>query len=354
MKFSATRAKKYASELIRKYKIDCSGLTILTEAASGPYLFNPMIPILAGADEVITYCRNSSYAKVDEVHKDMTLAYSQVKIDRGYTFISSLDKDDISRADIVTNSGHLRPINSSFIKAMKSKAVISLMWEPWELRPGEIAINVAKRKGILIMGVNEHEKPCDTRPFSFLTALHLLMSHQASIVDDRILVIGDQYTLAQTIESGLLGLNFQCRRISSSADHVVASEAAQWATYILVAEHVNKRTIIGTGGLIETDTLVNAGTLGVGVIAGMVERDELEAREVSVFPNKIAPPGYLSYMPSELGPYPVMDLFAAGIKVGQMMAEGRKSGLSTKMAAQYALTTSPAMDLEGKLKWIED
>lgn len=343
---------KYARQLVDKYEIDCRGLTVLTEGASGAYLANPMVPILAGADRVITFCRNSRYATAEEVRAAMGDAYEAARIGDCFEFKTELSISDIADADIVTNSGHLRPFNRQFLEAMKPTAVLPLMWEPWELRPGEIDIDFAREKGILIMGTNEHEAPCDLRPYSFLTAMHLAMSHKISIADDRILVIGDQYTLALAIADGFQRIDVRCRRISPSCSKLDAAEAAAWATYIIVAEHADHRLLVGPGGVIDTHALVKAGTIGVGVVSGQVDAAHLEAHGISVYPHRLAPPGYMSYMPSELGPYPVMDLFAAGIKVGVAMARARLSGRSAVQAAQDALKQSPALDLEGDLAWI--
>ena len=349
---NGARAVKFARRLIDKYQLDCTGLTILTEAASGAYLYNPLIALMAGAHRVITYCRDSHYGRADEVREAMEATYVEVGLQDAYEFRVALTRQDLADADIVTNSGHLRPFDANFLEGLKDTAVIPLMWEPWELRPGEIDIDVAKRRGILILGTNEHEAPCDLRPYSFLTALHIAMTHKASIADDRVLVIGEQFTLALPIEEGFHRIGVACRRLSPGASQQEAEEAARWATYIVVAEHADHRRLIGSGGLVETQVLVESGTTGVGVLSGSVDRDDLEAQGISVYPSTIAPAGYMSYMPSELGPYPVMELFAAGIKVGQTMARARLRGLSVSEAAKYSLENSPAMDLEGDMAWI--
>lgn len=351
MPIPPSRAKKYAQQLAQKYDIDCRGLTVLTEAASGTYLFNPMIALLGGADRVIAYCRNSRYASTDEVEASMRSVYTEAGLGERWEFRTNLSNEDIATADIVTNSGHLRPFDAAFLNRMKPTAVLPLMWEPWELRPGEIDLDVARRRGILIMGTNEHEAPCDLRPYSFLTAMHLAMSHKASVADDRILIIGDQYTLAQPMEAGFRCLDIACRRIAPTCSPDEAAQAAAWATYVIVAEHADHRLLIGPGGLIDTQQLVAANTTGVGVVSGRVDRDDLEANGISVFPERVAPPGFMSYMPSELGPYSVMDLFAAGVKVGQVMARARLAGMGLSEAARHALKHSPAMDLEGNMAW---
>lgn len=351
MPIPPARAKKYAQQLVQKYGIDCRGLTVLTEAASGTYLFNPMMALLGGAERVIAYCRDSRYASTKEVEASMRAVYTAAGFDERWEFRTSLSDQDIAAADIVTNSGHLRPFDAAFLNRMKPTAVLPLMWEPWELRPGEIDLDVARQRGILIMGTNEHEAPCDLRPYSFLTAMHLAMSHKASVADDRILVIGDQYTLAQPMEDGFRRLGIACQRIAPTCSPAEAAQAAQWATYIIVAEHADHRLLVGPSGLIDTQQLVAANTTGVGVVSGRVDRDHLEAHGISVYPERMAPPGFMSYMPSELGPYSVMDLFAAGVKVGQVMARARLGGMSPAEAARHALKHSPAMDLEGDMAW---
>lgn len=340
-----------ANRLVSKYHLDLSGLVVLTEAANGSYILNPMVAMVAGAANVITYCRDSRYASTQEVEVSMRAVYDAAGFSERWEFRTSLSDGDIAAADIVTNSGHLRPFDAAFLNRMKPTAVLPLMWEPWEWRPGEIDIDVAQKRGILIMGTNEHDAPCDMRSYSFLTALHLAMSHKAPLVSDRILIIGNQSSLALPIEDGFQRLGIACRRIAPNCSPAEASQDVLWATYIIVAEHADHRLLVGPSGLIDTQQLVAANTTGVGVVSGRVDRDHLEAHGISVYPEHMAPPGFMSYMPSELGPYPVMDLFAAGIKVGQEMARARLSGMTCSEAARHALQSSPAMDLEGDMAW---
>lgn len=342
---------QYSRQLVEKYELDCSGLVVLTEAASGGYLFNPMIAILAGADEVITFCRDSRYGKSDDVFASMAEAYSQAKRGSSFSACTELSAEIIGRADIVTNSGHLRPLDSRFIGAMKRTGVISLMWEPWEIRPSEIDFAEAKNRNVLVMGTNEHSNPCNMSPYSPLTALHLLMRHEASIVDDRFLIIGGQSILAGAIHEGFRGLGLQSKLITTTAPRFELIEKLDWATYILVAEHIDSRLLIGPGEYIDT-AMLKSGLRGVGVIAGQVDRVSIESLGISVFPDQIAPPGYLSYLASEIGPYPAMDLFAGGLKVGEVMAKARLQGYSTKETARMALEQSPAIDLGGELSWL--
>ena len=61
-----------------------------------------------------------------------------------------------AQSDIVTNSGMLRPINDEVVSKLKKTAVIPLMWETWELRPGEIDIISCQKNKIPVIGTNEN------------------------------------------------------------------------------------------------------------------------------------------------------------------------------------------------------
>jgi hypothetical protein len=350
---SPNRALFYAKQLVEKYQIDCTGLTILTEAASGSYFFNPLIPIVANANSVMTFCKSTSYGNVEEIEKEMSDVYSELGYRDNYHFHRILNRKLLCKADIVTNSGHLRPLDEAFIGSLKDTAVIPLMWEPWEMREGEIDLLKAKERNILIMGTNERSAPCDMRPYGILTALHLMMEHKASIVDDHILIIGSQPTLALPIEEGFNALNLACKRISVDESSSEIEKSLEWATYILVAEHSYKGVIIGSGGILDTEMIIANNICGIGVISGSVDTTVLFDRGISVFPEKVASYGYMSYSPCEIGPYGVMDLFAAGLKVGQTMANCRLSGMDVEAAAKCTMDEAPALDLSGEWAWIK-
>ena len=71
-------------------------------------------------------------------------------------FDSNLPDHKWSEADIITNSGFLRPFTKNKIEKMNSKAVLCLMWETWEFREGEIDIEICRNRDIPIIGTNEN------------------------------------------------------------------------------------------------------------------------------------------------------------------------------------------------------
>ena len=61
------RIKSLIMDMISTLKLDLSGLTILTEAATGYYALTPIIAAMAGADSVYAMTRNSRFGTVADV-----------------------------------------------------------------------------------------------------------------------------------------------------------------------------------------------------------------------------------------------------------------------------------------------
>jgi hypothetical protein len=122
---------------------------------------------------------------------------------------------------------------------------------------------------------------------------------------------------------------------------------------LLIAEHADPQLLLGPGGALDPDTVrrINP-ALAVGVIAGAVDADALRRSGLHHFPRDVQPFGHMSYQAYALGPRPVLELFAAGLAVGQAMARSRLSGASLRDAARHALEVAPAMDFPGEQAWV--
>src|SRR5690606_18650954 len=89
-------------------QLNLQGLTVLTEAASGPYVVTPVLAALAGA-RVMAYSRTTRYGTREEVFE----ATRQLAAEAGVEveLIQAITADHVAAADIITNSGHLRPLS---------------------------------------------------------------------------------------------------------------------------------------------------------------------------------------------------------------------------------------------------
>src|SRR5712692_5740796 len=119
---------------IERCRLDLSGAVVFTEAASGPYVVTPLLAALAGAKKVFALARTTGYGSREDV-ASQTFELADLFGGRGRIEIVSEKSFDVLRqADIVTNSGHLRPLDAKTIRALKPTAVIPLMYEAWEFR----------------------------------------------------------------------------------------------------------------------------------------------------------------------------------------------------------------------------
>ncbi|MFQ6118253.1 MAG: hypothetical protein ACE5KE_00035 [Methanosarcinales archaeon] len=188
------RVKNLMNKAISDIRLNLSGLTVLTEAASGNYVVTPIIAALAKAEKVFAITRDSIYGKATEV-AELTLKFARFyEIGDKIEVLFEKTPKIIHQADIVTNLGFVRPIDREFISAMKNTAVIPLMCEPWEVRKDDVDLEACKKKGILCMGTDE-DTP-NLKVFDFVGPLCLKMLFDAGfeVYQNNFLIIsGDKF-----------------------------------------------------------------------------------------------------------------------------------------------------------------
>lgn len=357
--FNLLRTRRTVDKLIHHFHLDLRGLTVYTEAASGHYLYTPLLAACAGA-RVIAFTRDSSWGSAS-TNRDHTLQVaSNWGLTKALRVVVCKDEQDVGEADIVTNSGLLRPINAQMVSWMKQTAVVPLMWEPWEFRASDLDLKACRQRGVAVIGTNEHEPPCDMRPYSGLFALKMLFDMGVEAHGCKLLLLGAQPTLGGQIARmfSLWGLDVvHFGTPGDCADHGYDELTSYWRDHgntvdaVIVAEHHDPVLLIGTGGLIEpTDMFRGNPAVQVGVIAGHVDQASLAAAHVATFPPVIQSFGYMSYQAGVLGPRPVLELYAAGLKVGQIAARARLAGLDVAAATQLAVNDGPGMALPADLE----
>jgi hypothetical protein len=122
-----------------------------------PSLPHSPTPVCANAAERLWFG-----AEVERCTNELT-SFAGVK-DR-VEIITTIKDDVRARADIVTNSGHLRPIGRSIISKFPQHCVIALIFETWEFRTSDIDVAAARERSIPIIGVNEHHPAVDVFPY---------------------------------------------------------------------------------------------------------------------------------------------------------------------------------------------
>src|SRR3954451_5381304 len=151
--------------------LDLKGLTVLTEAASGAYVVTPVLAAMAGAD-VLAVAAGNAYSSDEEI-RELTLGIARLAgvMDR-IELVVGKDAAIIGSADIVTNSGQVRPIDAETVSHLKPSAVVPLMYESWEYREADLDLEACRARGIAVAGTNERHPAVDV--FSYLGEMALL------------------------------------------------------------------------------------------------------------------------------------------------------------------------------------
>jgi hypothetical protein len=341
---------------IDRVALDLSGLGVLTEAASGPYLAAPVLAAAAGARRVVALAADTRFHRAADVQRE-TLAFAR-RVGVEVEIVQGKDPKMLADVDIVTNTGAVRPVDAATVAALKPTAVVALMWETWEFLPEQIDLGACRARGVLVLGTNEHRPPCDLRPYAGLTAVKLLFELGLEGWGTRVLLLGCQATLGAPMREALTRLGCAVTTFSREGEgglpytELAGHVARCGYDAVIVADHLEEGPLIEDGGPLAPALLAESNPAArVGVVSGRVDAGALTAAGVLVIPATTAPARTHSYSLAKLGPSPVLELYAAGLRVGEVAARARLQGLTIAEAARVALQDSPAMDFPGELAW---
>ncbi|MCX7594268.1 MAG: hypothetical protein N2235_10980, partial [Fischerella sp.] len=142
-------------QAVARCNLQLQKAVVLTEAATGAYAVTPVVAAMAGAQKVFALTRSSRYGTIEEVKAQTQKLAALAGVSDRIELIAAKTKDIVVQADIITNSGHVRPIDAEMIGWMKPTAVIGLMYEAWEFRPEDVNLSACRVRGIQVAGVNE-------------------------------------------------------------------------------------------------------------------------------------------------------------------------------------------------------
>lgn len=333
------RLRRLAQHAIDTFELDLHGLTVLTEAATGAYVVTPLLAALAGA-RVIAVARDSTYGRATEVAiRTTTLAHRWgVEVE-----IRARTLDEFALADVVTNLGGVRPINAEAIDRLRETAAIALMYEPWEVRSEDVDLSAAHSRDISVAGTDESDDRLRTFDYVGVLAAKLVFELGLELLGTRVVTLGDGRFL-EACTRGLTSAGADVRRlIVGEADHDAVLTAVTEADALVVCAHASL-PLIGPAGLVRARELRAAAPwLGIAHIIGAVDEAELRAAGLPFRPHLLARPGYMSVTTAHVGPRPVVNLHAAGLRVGAVLARARLNGLSSAEAMERAMRDAPGM-----------
>jgi hypothetical protein len=318
--------------------LDLSGATVLTEAATGPYVVTPVLAALAGA-RVIAFARNGRFGTSDDAFDATGEAARAVGLaDDSLVFVRALTPDVVGEADVITNSGHLRPLDADLLSHARRSAVIPLMYEAWEWRDGDVDLEFARSRGIRVGATNERHPDVDV--FGYLGDMALKLIFDAGSTPYRntfLLVANNSFgpyiarTLARVCaELAVLAPESQLPdyggvpgvRCLEGFPHLgPPPEPGQWEA-VIVALYPFDQSWIGDDAVIATAEVASAiGSARILRFAGDVDVPSLERHGVDYFPPHVTS-GHMGVLPSAVGSDPVIRLQAGGLKAAEAMLRG--------------------------------
>lgn len=335
------RLIKLIKETISKHQLDLTGLTVLTEAASGPYMVTPVIAALAGAKRVIALTRDSQYGSFELVTQQTRALEELCGLTKKIDIYTQRKQEAFAEADIITNLGFVRPIDKNVIDVMQSTAVIPLMCEAWEFRPGDLDLEACSAKGVLVLATDEDASEVDVFSYSGWLCQKMIFDAQIEVYKSKYLVVGTD-KFSKVIHHHLRKLDLCVTKVEYLNE--ITPRQLQDIDVLIVADYTREDVIIGCGGDISCEEIAaNAPELTIINFAGKCDVDELTRLGLYIYPERNITAHQMGITLAGIGPRPVVELHTAGLKIGQVASRARKIlGLDVADAIEHALTNSPA------------
>lgn len=299
---------------IRRLELDLAGRVVVTEAATGAYAVTPVLAALAGARRIRALARDCQHGTADQAVASTHALAVSAGVEYQIEFVRDKADAVLPEADIVTNSGHLRPLDAWTIGEMRRGAVIPLMYETWERRPSDVDLHACRSRGVRVAGTNERHPAVDVFSFLGLMAVRLLTDAGVGVYASRLLLLCDN-PFGTFIERGLTAVGAAVDVRQRFADGPVDP---RWDAVVVALRPRAQPVLHATDGEVLAELAPGA---IVAQFWGDLDRDRLQAAGVPVWPATAPRPGHMGILPSAVGPEPVVRLQAAGLKVGEVLCK---------------------------------
>lgn len=336
------RVRAMINDIIRFYDLKLQGLTVLTEVGSRYFVFTPIIAALAGA-KVYAITRDSRFGKKEDIKTYTNIFAEYCKVKNPIIVLFEKKPDAIHEANIITNLGFVRPIDARFVEMMNNNAVVSYMYETWECRQGDVDLDACLRKGIPVLGTNESVPGAEVLNFSGHLCAKMLFELDIEIYRCKIVIVSRD--IFGTIIWRFLSALGADAYLVNDLRMINNRQYLNDCDVVVIADYHAKKPIIG-----EYDAQISIRELqrhsdrvSIVKFVGNVDADAIKKNNIPFIPHQQSGVTMGKTL-ADLGPKPVINLHAAGLKVGEVMARARLAGKSMEEVKSLALVHSPAQD----------
>lgn len=310
---SPGRIAQLCRAAVARCSLDLRGRQVVTEAASGAYVVTSVLAALAGAD-VTALTRASRYGSVPEISAWTSHVAGLLGVQDRVQVVETLTPEHLRTADVVTNSGHLRPLDVRLLAQLRPTAVVPLMMEAWEIGAGRVDVDLdaMSRRAIAFAGTNERHPSVGVFDFLGVMAVKLLVDAGVAVHACHVALLCDNPFL-EHVRGTLLGCGATVTVVREPEDLADVPPADAVLVSLTPADEPRLRR--------EHLALLahRMPTCVVAQLYGDVDRAAAADLGVSCWPPSAPPAGHMGILPSAIGPDPVVRLQAGGLKVAQVL-----------------------------------
>jgi hypothetical protein len=341
------RVERLMRSAVSRLDLDLSGISVLTEGASGNFVVTPLIAAIAGSPHVVALSADSRYGRASEIAEYIRGWAVRLGVADRIEMTTDRLRAREAGCSLITNLGFVRPIDAGLVECSPADAVVALMWEPWEFRPEDVDLKVCRDRGIPVLGTCETDIRVGTFRYVGLIVLKLLLESALEVDGSNILVVGASPFLQPTIDVlRRNGANVTAIAMDDGGlEHAVSRRPFEEYDAVALVDHRSRKTIVGPGGLFAPEQMIGTGVRLVHV-CGVVDDDALAAAGIQKIPPRRVSAGYMTLTTDYVGPRPVIDLHAAGLKVGEIVVRSFRRGSTYPDAVAAALKSGLALDFD--------
>ncbi|OQM74360.1 hypothetical protein [Manganibacter manganicus] len=307
-------------------KLDLSGLSIVTEAATGAYACTAVIAAMAGAKVHACACgsvnHGSAKAAISATRDLAIMAGVETRI----SYSIGVPPQALADCDILTNSGRIRPITREMIAALPERSVIALMFEAWEFRGTDIDLIACRDHDIRIAAVNERHADVAVFPFLGPLCVRLLADAAMTTAEKRIAVLCDN-PFAPFLFDGLTEAGAEAVLF----DHPSQLTEGPWDAVVVAM--LPRDAPLGPRDLQIIASM--APNVLLAQFWGDIDREIAAGLGLHVWPEVEPGRGHMGILLNRLGHEPIVRLQAGGLKAAEIVWRG-DALLADGVAALYS------------------
>ncbi len=322
--FEQKRAVKLILACKEKLNLNLNGYTVLTEAGSKYYLFSPIIPLLCGASKVLAFVKDTSYGKAEDIKAECIEIASSLGVSENLQIaINVLPENWIKEADIITNSGMLRPFNKEKISKFKKGSVFPLMFESWEIRDQDLDIAACKEAGIKVAGTWENHPALKVFDYVMMLCVRLALDAGYEIYGNSVFIWSDDH-FGEMIEKSFKQNG--ARDCYLSTDLQLLNKVAADLDFVFIADYDERRDYSSVFNFQELALI--APNLGIVHLYGELDIESVKKMGLHIYPERNGKTEVMTFTLAHVGMVPLINLQVGGFKVAQEMLQGEYTDIS--------------------------